>query len=89
VARNGAGTAEPGTAVLLALVGIDLQLIESYAVQRGFDLLAVETAEEEVGLKEDWKERKELVSIADFVRHPAYSTQKTGHYHVPSAVQYA
>jgi hypothetical protein len=33
-------------------------------VQRGFDLLAVETAEEVVvGLKEDWKERKELVSI--------------------------
>jgi hypothetical protein len=57
-------------------------------VQRGFDLLAVETAEEEeVGLKEDWKERKELVSMADFVRHPAYSTQKAGHYHVPSAVR--
>jgi hypothetical protein len=46
-------------------VGIDLRLIESYAVQRGFDLLAVETAEEVVvGLKEDWKERKELVSMA-------------------------
>lgn len=57
-------------------------------MQRGLGQLAVETAEEEVGLKEDWEEQKEgPASIAGFVRLPAYSTQKAGHYHVPSAVQ--
>jgi hypothetical protein len=61
-ARNGAGAAEPGTAVRSAQVGIGRRLIEWYAVQRGLDLLAVETAEKgEVGLKENLKER--LVSI--------------------------
>lgn len=62
--RNGAGAVELGTAVRLALVGIDLRLIQLYAVQRGLGLLAVERAEEvRDGLKEDWEERKGAVSI--------------------------
>lgn len=91
--RNGAGAVELGTAVRLALVGIDLRLIRLYAVQRGLGLLAVERAEEvRDGLKEDWEERKGAVSIglrvAGLQRSSAYSTQKSGNHHVPSAVEW-
>lgn len=89
--RNGAGAVGPDTAVRLAPEGIDLRLIQLYAVQRGLGLLAVERAEEgKDGLREDWEKRKGAVNIdlrvAGLQRSSAYSTQKSGNHHVPSAV---